>query len=138
MTTPLEAEQLIYQRFLSEWGTTTPVALEEEQLPSGVSPGEDPWAYVYVQDIGTPQQTMGKPGNRRFLRKAQVNINIYVPQGKGTSLALDLAQQARDVFEGIRLSPLKNFSKADLVRVGPKPPEYQISVLCPFEYTETK
>lgn len=142
MTTPAEAEQLIYKQWLDNWVTggkiRTPTAFEEEQQPNAVSVGETSWAYVFVQDIGSPQQTLGSMGRRRFLRKAQVVVNLYVPQGQGTKAALDLAQEARTIFEGISLSPLKNFAKSDIVRVGPKPPEYQVSVITPFEYSETK
>ena len=142
MTTAAEAEQIILRHWLDNWvigsQARTPTAFEEEQIPNDVSVGETEWAYVFIQDIGSPQQTLGIPGNRRFLRKAQVNVNLYVPQGRGIRVALDLAHEARTIFEGVRLSPLKNFKRADIVRVGPKPPEYQVSVLCPFEYTETK
>lgn len=142
MTTPLEAEQIILSHWLTNWVVggkiRTPTAFEEEQVPSTVRIGETEWAYVYVQDIESSQQTHGSIGRRRFLRKAQVVIALFVPQGVGTNKALGLAQEARTIFEGIRLDGLANFLRADIVRVGPKPPEYQVNVLCPFEYTEIK
>lgn len=138
MTTPSEAEQLIYARFLDQWGSTTPVALEEEQVPAGVSVGETAWVYVYVQEIERQQLSHGSIGSRKFLQKSQVVIRIYVPQGAGTQLATNLAQQARTIFEGVRLDPLQNFYKADIERVGPQPPEYIVAVICPFEYVEMK
>ena len=138
MTTAAEAEQLVYSQFLTEWGATTPVALEEEKIPAGVSIGETAWVYVYVQDYDTYQQTQGPVGSRKFLRKAQVVIRIIVPQGAGTSQAIALAEQARAVFEGVDLNPLKNFIAAPIERVGPMPPEYIVVVRCPFEYTEIK
>lgn len=138
MTTPAEAEQLIYNRFLTEWGTTTPVTLEEEKIPAAVVLGATPWVYLYVQDYDTYQQTQGRIGNRKFIRRAQVVIRIMVPQIAGTDLAITLAQQARTVFEGISLEPLKNFLASPIERVGPMPPEYIVVVRCPFEYEEIK
>lgn len=142
MTTLSEAEQLIYSHWLANWVVSgqsrTPTAFEEEQIPSGVSVGETPWVYLYVQEIERRQISHGILGQRRFLQKSQVQIQIMVPQGGGTKEATDLAQEARTVFEGIRLSPLQNFIRGDVVRVGPRPPEFQINVICPFEYEERK
>lgn len=138
MTTPIEAEQLILDRWVTEWGTTTPFTFEEEQIPVGVDVGETSWVYLFIQDIKSDQINLGAIGGRRYLRKAQVQIYIFTPANQGTAEALSLAQQAREVYEGIRLEPLKNFLEGQIVRVGPKPPEFQVNVLCPFEYTETK
>ena len=142
MTTPSEAEQLIYSQWLTDWTVSgsprTPTVFEEERAPSSVRIGEDSWVYLYVQEVDRKQLTQGKAGNRRFLQKSQVVIAIFTPQSAGTQAATDLAQAARTVFEGNTIGALRNFIGADIVRVGPKPPEFQVNVLCPFEYEEIK
>ncbi len=137
MTTPLEAEQAILTRWVSEWGTTTPFVFTEERQPDAIQTGETDWVLFQVVDVDTEKQTLGREGNRRFLRRAAVSITIYVPSGKGVARALELAQQARTVFEGIRLGDL-SFFPADIERIGSVPPEYLILVTCPFDYTERK
>lgn len=140
--TPSEAEQLIFDHWLTNWvvggSPRTPTAFDQEKIPSGVSPGETSWVYLYVQEIDRYQLTKNVVGSRRYVQKSQVQVAIYVPQGNGTKTGTDLAQAARTVFEGVRITGLNNFKGADIVRVGPKPPEYQINVICPFEYEETK
>lgn len=142
MTTPLQAEQIILNHWLTNWvsggSKRTSTAFEEESKPSDVEIGVSSWAHLYVQDVDSYQLSHGVDGARKFLRKAQVVIDIFTPQNQGIASALDLAHLARTVFEGQDVSPLKNFIGADIVRVGPKPPEYQISVICPFEYVEVK
>lgn len=144
MTTISEAEQIILSKWLSDWvvgsNPRTPTSFEEERIPSNVRPGEDPWVYLYVQEIpnGRRQDAHGTTGSRKFLQKSQIQIAIFTPSNAGTKLATDLAHEARTIFEGISLPPLQNFTKGDIVRVGSKPPEFQINVICPFEYVEVK
>jgi hypothetical protein len=144
MTTPSEAEQLIFNHWLANWIVNgqprTETNFEEELIPAGLSIGEDSWVYLYVQEIprGRQQETLGIPTRRRFIQSSQIQIAIFTPQAAGTKAATDLAQEARTVFEGIQLSPLFNFIGADIVRVGPRPPEFQINVIQPFQYQETK
>ena len=142
MTTPLEAEQIILNHWLTNWvsggAKRTSTAFEEENKPDDVEIGVSSWVYLYVQDVDSEQLSHGAVGYRKFLRKAQVTVDIYTPQNQGIASALSLADEARTVFEGQDISPLKNFIGSDIVRVGPKPPEYQISVICPFEYVEVK
>ena len=142
MTTPSEAEQIIFNHWLTNWVVDgqprTETNLESENIPNGVRIGEDSWVYLYVQEIRRRQLSHGPVGSRKFLQRSQAVVAIFVPQGRGTKLATDLSHEARSVFEGVRLDPLKNFAYGDIVRVGAKPPEYQINVIVPFEYTEVK
>ena len=142
MTTLQQAEEAILTRWFDQWvsgsSVRTPTVLEGEKKPDGVSIGETNWVQLYIQDLPSNQLTLGTAGRRRFSRKAQVVIEIHTPSNVGTKDALDLAHLARTVFEGVRLSPLCNFTSANVVRNGHQPPEYVVSVLCPFEYEETK
>ena len=142
MTTPSEAEQAIFSHWLTNWvvngSPRTETSFDSEKIPDGVRQGEDAWVYLYIQEIERRQLTKGKIGARRYNQKAQIQIAIFVPQGQGTKQATDLAHEARTVFEGIRLGGLFNFVGADIVRVGPKPPDFQVNVIQPFEYEETK
>ena len=142
MTTPSEAEQIIFRHWLDNWVVNgqprTATNFEEEQIPDGVRLGEDPWVYLYIQEVDRNQETQGRPGNRKYIQKSQVQIQIMVPQGRGTKQGTDLAHEARAVFEGLRISNLFNFTGANIARVGPKPPEFQINVIQPFWYEEIK
>lgn len=137
MTTALQAEEAILSRWVTAWGTTTPYAFEEEETPADVTRGETAWARLIILDRPGEQHTLGPEGSRRFLRRGQVEVQIYTPSNQGTSEALSRAQEARAVFEGVSFSGL-SFIDGEMVRVGPAPPEYQVSVIVPFDYEETK
>lgn len=142
MTTLVEAEEAILARWFDQWVSgsvaRTPTALEGERKPSTVRIGESNWVHLYVQDLPSTQLTLGAAGSRRFARKAQVVVEIHTPSNSGVNTALELAGLARTVFEGIQLSPLCNFTSSNVVRNGHQPPEYVVSVLCPFEYEELR
>lgn len=142
MTTLAEAEQLVLRHWLDNWvvggSPRTETSFEEERIPDGVSVGEDSWVYLSILEIDRSQLTKGRPGNRKFLQKSQIRIAIYTPQSQGTSLAKTLAHEARTIFEGIQLNPLQNFIGADVVSVGPRPPEFIMTVVQPFEFIEVK
>jgi hypothetical protein len=137
MTTADVAEDAILNRWIDQWGTTTPFVFAEEQLPSTIQRGETSWANVTIQDTETEQLTKAPVGLRKFLRRAAVQVIIYTPTNAGMRSALLLAEQARTVFEGIRLGAI-TFYAARLDRLGPVPPENLVLMTCPLEYVEIK
>lgn len=133
-----EAENFVLARWILLWGATTPFVFAQEDEPSTVRRGEVNWVEVNIVDEpADEQQTLAPTGARKFLRRAAVSITIHVPSNKGTSGALQLAQQARAVFEGTKFDGL-SFYTAQVERLGSAPPEYLILVTCPFDYVETK
>lgn len=137
MTTITEAEQTVLTHWVTSWGATTAYVFEEEELPAGVVRGQASWVRLVVVDRPSDQESLGPVGGRKYRRRAWVAIQIFTPSNQGVAGALQLADQARDVFEGLSLSGL-DFVDGQVNRVGDVPPEYQVNVIVPFDYEQTK
>lgn len=137
MTTALEAEQAVLSRWVTSWGATTPYVFEEEELPSGVTRGQSDWVRVVVVDRPSAQESLGAQGERKYRRRAWVVMQVFTPSNHGVARGVALANQARDVYEGLSLGGL-DFVDGQINRIGNVPPEYQVNVVVPFDYQQTK
>lgn len=99
MTTLNQARAAVYQRFLDEWkdgaDPLTAFCFGNEVLDN-----EEEWARCFVISLPNAQETLGRPGNRKFKRQAQVQVNVYTAPGTGMSRADQLVKVAMDMFEG--------------------------------------
>jgi hypothetical protein len=95
-----EVQEALYQRWAAQWAATTPYQLGNEKF----DPPAAPWCKVMI--VGRPSNpgTMGGPGRRRVDRAGAVFIMLREPPGDGVGRISDLAEQARAVFEDLRLT----------------------------------
>lgn len=106
MTTLNEARETIYARFVDEWvdgsDPLTPFCFDNESFdpPNGDDGRGAPWARCSVRSLFAGQETLGKAGNRKFMRTAIARIEIFVPPGEGTKNADTLLITGKDMFEG--------------------------------------
>lgn len=133
MTTLSEAVETLYQTFLSEWGSKTLVILDNEKAPA--LPAE--WVRVSVRHTASTQSTLGAPGNRRFRRRASLFAQIFVPVDRGTKRAHELAQAAREIFEGKTFGNI-GFFDCIVRELGVDGKWYQINLEAIFEYDEVR
>lgn len=94
------AHKAVYAHFAAAWGATT-VALYPNE--SHVQPPA-PFVRVSMVENTSDQHTIGGAGNKLFERRESVYVQIFVSSNAGEGLLLDLAQAARDIFEGASLS----------------------------------
>ena len=129
-----DARIAIYTRFISSWGSTTPIAFDNENFNNT---GNESWVRCSVRHIPSGADTIAPIGSRRYLRNGNAFIQIFTRSGEGTQEADRLAQQARDIFEGIRVG-LVRFNDAQIVEIPSDGLWYNIVVEIAFEYDERK
>lgn len=134
MTTLDEATEIVYQRFVDEWGATTVFTLENEEFKE---PDEDPWVRVSVRQLSRGQSTLGKVGGRRYLSLASAFVQVYTRANTGVQQGGVLAKQAADVFEGVSLSGLR-FMDTVVRETGVDGKWYQHVMEVNFDYEETR
>jgi len=130
-----EAREAIYTRFVAQTSLAgTAYTFPGEKF---TAPTDTPWARLSVSHEAGEQDSLGKAGSRKFLRRGRVLVQIFGPVDQGLR-ALDLlADATRDIFEGTRFSGLY-FISADVRESGQDGEWYQLTVDAPFDYQETK
>jgi hypothetical protein len=110
MTTLNQARTAIYTRWLDQWkvglNPRTPYCFDDETFdpPAGDDGRGATWARLSVRHIAGGQQTLGRPGNRKFTRSALVRVEVYTVPGAGLSEADGHIQAAKDMYEGTSLA----------------------------------
>lgn len=134
ITTPT-ARELIYSRFITQWGTTTPLTFDNEAFdpPEGKA-----WVRLTVRHNDSNFETLGGVGNRRVRREGSIFIQVFTPGDKGTQKSDTLVQTARAVFEGVSFGPGVDCNNAVDREVGPDGAHYMRVVECFFAYEERK
>ena len=133
--TLVEAREAIYQRWVDNLpgGLTNYTFGNEKYTP----PNDTVWARLTVNHEAGEQDSLGKAGDRKFLRRGRVLIQIFDAVDNGIRSLDVIADAARDIFEGTRFSGLY-FINADIRETGPDGEWFQILVDAPFDYQETK
>lgn len=135
MSTFNEARELIYQRWATQWATTTDYAFPGENF---TPPDASPWAHVTVRHGTASQETLGPPGARRWERGGSVIVRLYDVDNQGMASLDALAQTAKAVFEGVSLGDVR-FQEAVLRDAGGSDGKwYQIVLEFPFKYEERR
>lgn len=134
MTTINQAKDIVLKRFDAHWDSDVcPVVYDNE-----ASEGQNaPWARLTIRNTSGGQDTLGKEGNRKFLRTAHVIIQIFTKLQEGTKQSDELAQEARDIFECRSISGL-DFGSGEVREIGPDGGWYIVVVDVIFNYYETK
>ena len=124
----------MYSRFVAQWGTTTRIAFDNEEFEE---PRDTPWVRLTVRHTARGQETMGRPGNRKFRASATVLVQVYTRTNVGVKQGDALAVQAMDVFEGVSFSGL-DFNDGFVRETGPSGKWYQHVAEIEFDYEEIK
>jgi len=137
MTTLNQARGRIYQDFVTGWGTTSALTFDNEKFSP---PATANWVRLSVRHNASTQKSLGAVGNRKFMRGGSVFVQCFTALDSGVSGADNLATVARNIFEGITLSPETVYFTDVVVReIGPTDDGYyQINVEASFDYDETK
>lgn len=137
MTAIATARETIYEAFVS--GTAldpdTQVVFENEKFSA---PVDTPWARLTVSHEAGEQDTLGPIGERNFLRRGRVLIQLYTSVDIGVAALDALAHATRNIFEGVTLTGGLCFTSVDIRETGSDGEWFQFIVDAPFEYRETK
>jgi hypothetical protein len=135
MTTISQARETIYQRFVDNTtlaGTAFTFGNEKFSAPV-----DTPWARLTVNhEIGDPP-TLGKVGDRKFLRRGRVLVQLYDSVDNGLDDLDTLAHATRNMFEGVTADGLF-FQATEIRESGSDGEWFQFIVDAPFDYYETK
>ncbi len=136
MTTLNDAREAVYLRFTSTFTGVTAdrVALDNEDFQE---PRDGNWVRLVVRSVDREQDTLGRPGNRKFRPLATVFVQVYVPVDSGLQASDTLAKEAADVFEGVSFSGL-DFEAAVVRETGPTDRWFQSVMEAPFRYEEIR
>lgn len=135
-----EARDLISKLFMDNWNDAAPVYWQgvAENQPPNVTTA---WARHQIKHGESRQATFGEKSARRFTRTGIITIQVFTPistQGGGLGEAEELAELARDSYEGINTNTSLSFYGARTVDVGANNGWYQINVIISFTYDEVK
>jgi hypothetical protein len=136
MVTLAVAREVIYQKWVDDWGATSLFTFDNEKYnpPSGSA-----WARVGVRHRGSALESIGGAGNNNYQRTGVLFVQVFTPIDQGVSEADSLSQAARAIFEGITLSNNAiRFNNAVIREVGSDGSWYQVNVECEFQYDERK
>jgi hypothetical protein len=145
LTTLQIARDAVYVAFAAGWGTTTPYCFDNEHFtppdpqPMGAQTADvAAWVRVCLRNEPSQQETLGTIGNRRFMRKACIYMQIFIPADSGTDLADQLAQKARAIFEGKTIGGVLCCYAGSPGEVTRDPRWYQVAVCVEAIYYEQK
>lgn len=132
-----EVQEAILSWWVTRWADAAPFAFQDETL----KPPNGPWARLLVDQRPGGAGTLGSPGNRKMDRRGAVFALLRQPPAGASGALSDLAEKARDVFEGCRLAPHDIRFAAG--QIGPVLDVDQgrwsgVTVEVPFDYEQLK
>ncbi len=136
MTTLTQARDSVYERFLANYTgvVAARITFENEEFNE---PNTGDWVRVSVRHTPRTQDTLGGPGNRKFLSHAIVFVQVYTATDTGVKQGDTLATEARDLYEAVSFDGL-DFLAGDVREVGPDGRWFIHLVEVPFSYEEIK
>lgn len=135
MTTLNEARQVVYNRFITEWGVTTPFVLDNEQFDAEQI--NSAWVRLSIKNKIAGQETLGVIKRRRFKRDALLFVQVFTPVNIGLSEGDILCEKVRCIFEGINISDVW-FSASTIRENGTDGAWFQMLVETEFSYEQIK
>jgi len=135
MTGFVAAKEAILDLFVTAWGVTTEITLDNETLNNPA----DNYVRLTIRHNDAAQETLGAVGNRKFTRLGSAFVQIFTPVDQGSQAADGFVATAMGIFEGVRISGTTVRFKDVIPReIGPDGKWYQVNVQADFEYDETK
>ena len=129
-----EAKVAILNAFNAAWADRQPVDTDNDDFNE---PQGEPWARIVIRTQPTSQDTLGRIGNRKFLRVGIVFLQLFAPVKTGTYDLDILAEEMRELFEGTRLGGIW-FYETQLTENGEDGKYYSYTLQSLFNYEQVK
>jgi hypothetical protein len=136
--TTAEAREAIYQHWKTQWDTLRPGALYYFENENVAPEPTTTWARVTVRHTDSAQHTLGVAGARQFRREAAIWVQLFVPLDQGMAALDALVSDVRTVFEGVNVDDIDPAGAARVQEVGPDGKWYEVVVVAPVTYYETR
>lgn len=135
-----EVREAVYETFVAAWvvaNPSIPYGFDNEKFEKPVG---TPWIRLSIRHKTSQQESLGGVGNRRFFRTADIYVQIFGPLDTGTKDCDDLAQSARTILEGIRITSAGDvwITAANVRELGPADGWCQVLVTAGLNYTEIR
>lgn len=103
--TDAEAYEAVAERFVDQWGSTTPIVLGSESVSEN-DYRTTGYVRLSMRIVSRSQATLGPEGGRKYDNRHSIYVQVFVPAAEsgGDKRLIELGQQARNVFEGKRFS----------------------------------
>jgi hypothetical protein len=139
--TAAQARELVYQRWKALWVDALHPGfswfLENEAHPEPADP-TTPWARVTLRDVTAEQHTLGPPGARQWRREAGIWVQLYYPLNRGMASLDGLVDDVRAVFEGVAFGGIDPAGACRVTTLGSDGRWYEVVVVAPVTYYETR
>lgn len=134
MTTLNEARQVVYNTFVDDWGNETPYDLEDDDF---TEPESGNWVRLTLKGLPGGQETQGRPGNRRYIRRGLIVVEVYGQPRTGEYNEDVYAERIRDLFEGKVINGVV-FNDGNITPDGTRDNWRRVLVTIQFQYYEKK
>lgn len=137
--TEVQAQQAVYLQWKTAWDVLHPgfpYCFENESFKE---PTETPfWARVTLRPLDSTQDTLGRPTTRQFKREAAVWVQLFGPLNQGMTGLRELVDDARGVFEGAAFGGVDPAGGMRKTTPGSDGRWYEVVVVAPVTYYETR
>jgi hypothetical protein len=99
--TESNAKKVILQRWMAIWpglSGNTPFVFDNDVMDESAA-----YARVKFRTGPSEQYSLGKPGNRRYLRQGQVAVYLCTPANAGSAANDALVEAVRGTLEGVTI-----------------------------------
>lgn len=145
MPTRKEVNTEITKRMVAQWGSRTPLFLENQRLENNTNQqptvDEAPvgWVRLVVKFGNTPSQTYGPVGGRRYRRTGMIGFQVFTPLLNGTGMGSGYCEDIINIFEGQSLPGMDvQFYEGDYSSTGESGSWFQFNGTVTFNFGEIK
>jgi hypothetical protein len=129
--TQTEAFNAIVSRYLNEYNGQFPIAIDNKKFSIPNPPVK--WVRLHVKFNDGKQSSLGKAGNRKYVKYGLIFMQVFTPINTGTDENNTLVDASVNVFDGVRLDDLWMYNGRS-VTVGSDGEFFQQNGVVEFEY----
>lgn len=128
--TPTEVRNEIMKKYLDEFTGQFPIALDNKKFekPDGVK-----WVRLTILFNSGNQDSLGNEGNRKFVKRGLIFIQVFTPINKGTNANDDLCNSSLNLLDGVKINDLWMYN-GRIKTVGSDGEFYHQNVVVEFEF----
>ncbi len=140
--TDRQAAEAVVQKWDTEFPSLHPTVMYGFSLETFKEPADRSatWAIVELKGTGSRQETLGRKGQREYLRQANILVRLFGPLNKGSGGLSDLVASVRQIYEGESfggISPGEG-GASNPVEIGSNGRFHEILVVTPVTYNEKR
>lgn len=139
MTTQTEARDTILAIVETAWtasGAPTETAPLLFPGVKGDKPSSGTWGIASAVHTGREQDTLSRPGRRRFLVSGTLRVQIYTPTGDGFAAADVIAENIKAALDAVPVTSGVWFVNVRSTDVGEEGPWLNVNVEAGFRYQQ--